>query len=436
MTSRIELFLRLVAGVTLQPLGAAAERGDRALAHLVGAERGDEGQPAALLRRRRCARGLGAAAGRAAPPAPRRTVRGASSSSASSAGRAPSGRPCGRPRLRRTASWLPARPCAWPLPRGDGVRPRRACAPRRLRARRCSMTSRSGAAAGLLFGDLALFGFAHARVGERMRARTALFLGQRAQHDAGRLRRSGGRGRGGRRRGGCAAVRRRRARFGATRRGAAASAFASAAPMTRRLTFSTTTCLLRPWLKLWRTTPCSTPRLQRQRLVGDAQLLVARCSSSQLIPIPVLRAAVSGAPLSASGLFRLAGPKALMRACARESASLAGPASRAACTTFDRPNAKSNCARGERLGSTVIRRFRRPIAAQGGIELAHAVGRTVARHAGGRRSCSRAIAASTLAKPAATCPGLAGDRERIERRALEQPVGQCRRDRRQPGRRA
>ena len=27
----------------------------------------------------------------------------------------------------------------------------------------------------------------------------------------------------------------------------------------RRLTFSTTTALLRPWLKLWRTTPCSTP---------------------------------------------------------------------------------------------------------------------------------------------------------------------------------
>ena len=27
----------------------------------------------------------------------------------------------------------------------------------------------------------------------------------------------------------------------------------------RRLTFSTTTALVRPWLKLWRTTPCSTP---------------------------------------------------------------------------------------------------------------------------------------------------------------------------------
>ena len=38
----------------------------------------------------------------------------------------------------------------------------------------------------------------------------------------------------------------------------AGSALASGAPpIERRLTFSTTTCLLRPWLKLWRTTPVS-----------------------------------------------------------------------------------------------------------------------------------------------------------------------------------
>src|SRR6516165_4363593 len=40
--------------------------------------------------------------------------------------------------------------------------------------------------------------------------------------------------------------------------GAAVSALGLAA--TRLLTFSTTTALVRPWLKLWRTTPCSTPR--------------------------------------------------------------------------------------------------------------------------------------------------------------------------------
>ena len=45
----------------------------------------------------------------------------------------------------------------------------------------------------------------------------------------------------------------------AARSGAAGSGFASPGPAMRRLTFSTTTALLRPWLKLWRTTPCSTP---------------------------------------------------------------------------------------------------------------------------------------------------------------------------------
>src|SRR6185295_15165184 len=40
--------------------------------------------------------------------------------------------------------------------------------------------------------------------------------------------------------------------------GGGVSTFASPGPpTTRRLTFSTTTCLLRPWLKLWRTTPVS-----------------------------------------------------------------------------------------------------------------------------------------------------------------------------------
>src|SRR5262249_18645131 len=48
-------------------------------------------------------------------------------------------------------------------------------------------------------------------------------------------------------------------RFAAgARSGTAGSALASPGPETRRFTFSTTTALLRPWLKLWRTTPCST----------------------------------------------------------------------------------------------------------------------------------------------------------------------------------
>ena len=53
-----QLFLRFVRRVALQALSAAAERSDRALAHVVGIERGDERQAAALLLRRWLMRGL------------------------------------------------------------------------------------------------------------------------------------------------------------------------------------------------------------------------------------------------------------------------------------------------------------------------------------------------------------------------------------------
>ena len=46
--------------------------------------------------------------------------------------------------------------------------------------------------ARFFLGDLALFRLAQTRVGERMRARAALFLGERAQHDAGGFRSSSG----------------------------------------------------------------------------------------------------------------------------------------------------------------------------------------------------------------------------------------------------
>ncbi len=52
---------------------------------------------------------------------------------------------------------------------------------------------------------------------------------------------------------------------------------AGASPPTRRLPrFSTTTCLVRPWLKLWRTVPVLDARLERQGLGRDTQSLVAR----------------------------------------------------------------------------------------------------------------------------------------------------------------
>ena len=45
-------------------------------------------------------------------------------------------------------------------------------------------------------------------------------------------------------------------------------------PPRRRFTFSTTTALVRPWLKLWRTTPCSTPRGLRVKVLVGVTLSV------------------------------------------------------------------------------------------------------------------------------------------------------------------
>src|SRR4029079_10372626 len=47
-----------------------------------------------------------------------------------------------------------------------------------------------------------------------------------------------------------------------------------ASPPTRRLPrFSTTTCLVRPWLKLWRTVPVSTRGFSVKVLVGTLRVL-------------------------------------------------------------------------------------------------------------------------------------------------------------------
>src|SRR5262245_45762881 len=58
---------------------------------------------------------------------------------------------------------------------------------------------------------------------------------------------------------------------------------------TRLFTFSTTTALVRPWLKLWRTTPCSTPRPFRLRVLVGATLSFFSpvFSVVSAIPIPI-----------------------------------------------------------------------------------------------------------------------------------------------------
>ena len=280
VTSRTSFSFVLAVAMAGHALRAAAERRDRALAHFVGAERGDEREAAALLRRagaRRLGRRGGtrrgaarAAAGRAAvvvlgfgrdrargrrarrswpcasssPPkrflATSSALRLVSSSwrrrSSSVALARLGGFALGaldRVALRRGSSPLPRRSCA-PRPRapwrrrargrGGSAPPRSACAARRRTA------SAPAPACGRC-------GVAPARCG--------------AARDH-------------------AAAARRRAACGAG--AGAASALASPAP-TRRFTFSTTTALERPWLKLWRTTPVSARGLSVSVLVeADAQL--------------------------------------------------------------------------------------------------------------------------------------------------------------------
>src|SRR5262249_12987944 len=74
-------------------------------------------------------------------------------------------------------------------------------------------------------------------------------------------------------------------RLAAAAEGAAASAFARVG--TRLFTFSTTTALVRPWLKLWRTTPCSTPRPLRVRVLLGVTLSFFSPVFSVVSAIPI-----------------------------------------------------------------------------------------------------------------------------------------------------
>src|SRR6266540_2751514 len=184
---------------------SATERGDGTFALLVGAECGDEGQPAALLLRpaagglggRRRTRGARTAPGRARSfflirlgdlSARKRTQLGLGFFLAESFLRLLLGLALGLFLVAATVLLLALA--------GVG------------RIALGTLASLPfGTAAGLLLGDLALLRLADAKIGQRMGAGTAFFLGQRPQHHARRFqgrRRRRGRcgGRSGRRLGG------------------------------------------------------------------------------------------------------------------------------------------------------------------------------------------------------------------------------------------
>ena len=122
------------------------------------------------------------------------------------------------------------------------------------------------AAGGLGLGNAALFDVATFRIGQRARARGPFVLRQCAQHHAGTARAAPAWQPGASARIWRAPPWRRPARARARHR--------RASPPTRRLPrFSTTTCLVRPWLKLWRTVPVSTRGFSVKVLVGTLSVL-------------------------------------------------------------------------------------------------------------------------------------------------------------------
>ena len=125
----------------------------------------------------------------------------------------------------------------------------------------------------------AVFLLAGARVEQRLGSRFPLLGGERRQDDAGlRRRRAWARWR--------AFARGERYRRLRRRSGAGGDRRSLARPSARRLTFSTTTALVRPCEKLWRTVPCSTGRFRCKVAFGGAAPLGLSLLLVSFMPIP------------------------------------------------------------------------------------------------------------------------------------------------------
>ena len=184
-----DLFLRLAVAVAGHALDAATEGSDRAFAYLVGGKGGDDGEPAATL--------FGAAAGRLGRW--RRPRRRAAAADAAR-GLFLVGFEC------RACAWLCCHRLRAEALLGDFVGLALgffivlaalflvAFARFRFRPLGALGFFADLANAGFFLGDLAFFRLAQTRIGERVSARAALLVGERAQHNAARFGRKGSTG--------------------------------------------------------------------------------------------------------------------------------------------------------------------------------------------------------------------------------------------------
>src|SRR6266508_3168932 len=162
--------------------------------------------------------------------------------------------------------------------------------------------------------------------------------------------------------------------------GVAASAFARVGA--RLFTFSTTTALVRPWLKLWRTTPCSTPRPFRVKVLLGVTLSFFSPVFSVVSAIPI--------PTPSSRPVLLCSRLAQRQRCRRDihrpgtrSETLEARGTRQKRLAFRTgeqgcmyhicpPQCQIQLRRGKCIDHHDFRRVRAP--AQGGRKLFHAVG--------------------------------------------------------------
>src|SRR5580704_4459428 len=155
-------------------------------------------------------------------------------------------------------------------------------------------------------------------------------------------------------------------------------------PPTRRFTFSTTTALVRPWLKLWRTTPCSTPRGLRVKVLVGATLSVLSPGFFVVSTILfllfglrfaiALRYAIDTVRLSRTAVSETA------QALVAHQEHLAFAAGKECCMYHIwPPQSQIQLRRRERLDDGDLRQVGLEPPAQQRIELAHPVGRRIGR---------------------------------------------------------